>query len=73
MRVLNDGAKDSKSLLKEEILTQQEAADFFRITKNTLIEWSKKGIITPARIAGRVYYKVKDINLLVGEYVGGQV
>jgi len=41
---------------KEKPLTQQQAAEFLGRSRQTLINWRKKGIIKGKRLGGRIYY-----------------
>jgi excisionase family DNA binding protein len=68
MKDLNVRVKDGAL---EEILTQEEAANYLKVSKNTLIEWGKSGVVNPIKVVGRVYYKVKDIRALFTSNEGG--
>lgn len=41
---------------------QKEAARLLSITDRTLREWAKTGILKPARIGGKVLYRVADLD-----------
>lgn len=44
-----------------ELLTRNEAADFLKIDKSTLYQWTKKGKLISHGIESRVYYKKAEI------------
>lgn len=45
----------------DELMTQQEACEFLKITVQTLINWRKKGMIKAHTIGGQVRYLKRDI------------
>lgn len=47
----------------DEYITRKEAAKLLKISLPTLSEWSKSGIVKSYRIATRVRYKRKDVEL----------
>lgn len=44
-----------------ELLTAKEVMEIFRISKATLIRWSKEGILPAIKIGRRVLYDKNDI------------
>lgn len=42
-------------------LSQTEAATLFRVTVQTMINWSKKGIITKYKLGNRVFYLKSEL------------
>ena len=54
-----------KDALKEEIIYEmqdrKELAKYLKVTEQTIINWSSRGITKPIFIEGRVYYKAKRI------------
>lgn len=42
-------------------LTRQEVANMLNIDLSSVHNWSKKGILQPYQISGRVYYKLEEI------------
>ncbi len=52
---------DQKHQKPDELLTRQQAADFFHITLPTLHAWSKQGLIISYEIGGRTYYKRSEL------------
>ena len=56
---------DVEKLGSKELLTRQQLADYLSVSKQTIINWSKEGIINPKFIGNRVYYKAEEVyNLL---------
>lgn len=66
-----------KDSLKEEIMnemkernyndlfTRKELAKYFKVSEQTIINWSSRGIITPIFIEGSVRYKADEIRTLL--------
>jgi len=46
---------------KESLLTIDETAKFFKISKMTLCTWRKKGLVKGIRKGGRIYFKRSDL------------
>ena len=51
----------------KELLTRQQLADYLSVSKQTIINWSKEGIIKPKFIGNRVYYKAEEVNNLLNQ------
>ena len=45
----------------EQPITTTEAVEFLGKSRQTLISWRKKGVITAYRLGGRVYYKPSEL------------
>ena len=45
----------------EAMLTQDEAAIFFKVSKPTIISWGAKGLIHPHELGGRVFYLKSEL------------
>lgn len=45
----------------EQPITTSEAVEFLGKSRQTLISWRRKGIITAYRLGGRVYYKPSEL------------
>ena len=58
---------DVEKLGSKELLTRQQLADYLSVSKQTIINWCKEGIITPKFIGGRVYYKAEEVNNLLNQ------
>lgn len=46
---------------EERLITIEEAAEIFGVTRVTLWQWGKKGIVNPVKIGHIVRYKISDI------------
>lgn len=46
---------------KEQLLTIQATADFFQVTKVTIGNWRKRGIIKGIPFGGRIYFRKSDL------------
>lgn len=44
-----------------ELLTRNETASLLKVSKVTLNNWKKHGILTPSSIGNRVYYIKQDV------------
>ena len=58
---------DVEKLGSKELLTRQQLADYLSVSKQTIINWSKEGIIKPKFISNRVYYKAEEVNNLLNQ------
>ena len=58
---------DVEKLGCKELLTRQQLADYLSVSKQTIINWSKEGIIKPKFIGNRVYYKAEEVNNLLNQ------
>jgi len=58
---------DVEKLGSKELLTRQQLADYLSVSKQTIINWSKEGIIKPKFIGNRVYYKAEEVNNLLNQ------
>ena len=56
-----------EELGSKELLTRQQLADYLSVSKQTIINWSKEGIIKPKFIGNRVYYKAEEVNNLLNQ------
>lgn len=56
---------DVEKLSDKELLTRQQLADYLSVSKQTIINWSKEGIIKPKFIGNRVYYKADEVYKLL--------
>ncbi len=45
----------------DELMTQREVCRFLHLTKPTIIDYEKRGLLRVLRIGRRVYYKCSDI------------
>jgi hypothetical protein len=55
--------KGMTSKPKEQLLTREEVAQFFKCDLSTIHNWTKKGLLTSYSVYGRVYYKMSEIEL----------
>jgi excisionase family DNA binding protein len=58
---------DVEKLGSKELLTRQQLADYLSVSKQTIINWSKEGIIKPKFVGNRVYYKAEEVNNLLNQ------
>ena len=58
---------DVEKLGSKELLTRQQLADYLSVSKQTIINWFKEGIIKPKFIGNRVYYKAEEVNNLLNQ------
>ena len=58
---------DVEKLGSKELLTRQQLADYLSVSKQTIINWSKEGIVKPKFIGNRVYYKAEEVNNLLNQ------
>ena len=61
LSVLNGIEPKQQTQTTPELLTRNETAKYLGVSLPTLNDWTKNGIIQGYRIAGRVRYKLPDI------------
>jgi hypothetical protein len=49
----------------DEAFTREEVAKYLKVSPQTILNWSKQGILNPVFIGSRVYYKTKEVNNLL--------
>lgn len=47
------------------LLDNSDIKKIFNITDRTVSTWSSNGILSPLKVAGKIYYDVKDINQML--------
>ena len=45
--------------------TREEIAKYLKVSTQTIINWSKEGLLNPVYIGSRVYYKAEEVNNLL--------
>ena len=50
-----------KSIQEKENWTAQETASFLKVSKVTIHEWTKKGILEKYKIGNRIFYKKNEV------------
>lgn len=58
---LDDVKKHLQPKEPNRYLTRQDVAKMLDIDLSSVHNWSKKGILQPYQISGRVYYKLQEI------------
>jgi hypothetical protein len=58
---LDNFLKLYKPTPQTEYLTRQNVADMFDINLSSVHNWSKKGILKPLAISGRIYFERKAV------------
>ena len=58
---LNEFKKHFQPKEPNEYLTRLEVSKLLKIDLSSVHNWSKKGILQPYQIGGRVYYKRKEV------------
>jgi hypothetical protein len=60
-RILEGQAKSVVPQDTEKPISQPEAIQFLGRSRQTLISWRKKGVITAYRLGGRIYYLKSEL------------
>jgi excisionase family DNA binding protein len=63
----NKGEEEKELSDKNECYSIKEVLELLKITKNTLTNWRKKGIIKTVQIGGRVLIKKEEVERLLKE------
>ena len=57
--------RDFQSSADNDILTVEQVRNMLKITRATLNNWHKEGILTKRYVGGRVYYKADEVYKLL--------
>jgi excisionase family DNA binding protein len=60
--ILNHKKQSKQS---DKLLTVEETAEIFKVSKVTLWRWQKDGTLMPIRIGGKTRYRESDIQRLI--------
>ena len=61
-RVVNELKNELKqATFTEKYLTREEVSELLKISLSTINNWTKKEILHPYQIGGRVYFKASEI------------
>jgi len=61
-QVVNELKNELKqATFTEKYLTREEVSELLKISLSTIHNWTKRGILLPYQIGGRVYYKASEI------------
>lgn len=60
-KILAEKSNLLKKIEPEKPLSQEEAVKFLGKSRQTLVAWRKKGVISAYRLGGRVYYKPSEL------------
>lgn len=65
--VVRNNSKIQVKLADDTLMTNEEFEGFMKISSTTSYKWRNEGIITFYQIGGKIYYKVKDVNIMLAE------
>jgi excisionase family DNA binding protein len=54
---------------QEKLLTTKEAAEFFRVSVNTIRTWVKQGRIRCLKLGRQVFFRHEDIGAFMNEFL----
>jgi hypothetical protein len=57
-----------KEALKERMLDQYDLQEMFKVTRGTIYNWSRRGIIKVIKIGGKNYFDADDVDALIQEH-----
>ena len=57
-----------KEQLKQRLLDQVDLQEMFNVTRGTIYNWCKKGIIKFIKIGGKKYFDADDVDALIIDY-----
>ena len=61
-QVVNELKNELKqATFTEQYLTREEVSELLKISLSTIHNWTKRGILHPYQIGGRIYFKASDI------------
>ena len=64
-RPLDSSKSDLPGLNYKPLYNMNEVCKFFNISKPTVYDWIKNGILKPLKIQSRVYFLYQDVQLLL--------
>ena len=50
---------------EQDLFTRLELSKYLKVSQQTIINWSARGILNPRFIGNRVYYKANEVNNLL--------
>jgi hypothetical protein len=65
--IVRNNSKTQVKLADDTLMTNEEFEGFMKISSTTSYKWRLEGIITFYQIGGKIYYKVKDVNIMLAE------
>lgn len=65
---IREARTESKKDRSPKMLTRKETSEILRVSEKTLWEYEKKGLLKPAKVAGRVLYNPDDVAELTRTY-----
>jgi len=52
---------------EQDLFTRSEIAKYLKVSQQTIINWSARGILNPKFIGNRVYYKGDEVRILLND------
>ena len=56
---------EMKERKNQELYTRKELAKYLKVSKQTIINWTIRGVLNPKYIGNRVYYKADEVYKLL--------
>ena len=63
--IKNELLKEINQSQQEELFTRVELAKYLKVSKQTIINWTIRGVLNPKYIGNRVYYKADEVYKLL--------
>ena len=57
-----------KEQLKQRLLDRYELQDLFKVTRGTIHNWCRKGVLSFIKIGGRKYFDAHDVETMLQEH-----
>jgi Helix-turn-helix domain len=64
----NPGNQPPKERLKQRLLDRYDLQELFNVTRGTIHNWCKKGLLKFIKISGRMYFDLDDMEDMLQEY-----
>ena len=63
--IKNELLKEINQSQQKELFTRVELAKYLKVSKQTIINWTIRGVLNPKYIGNRVYYKADEVYKLL--------
>ena len=63
--IKNELLKEINQSQQKELFTRVELAKYLKVVKQTIINWTIRGVLNPKYIGNRVYYKADEVYKLL--------
>ena len=63
--IKNELLKEINQSQQKDLFTRMELAKYLKVSKQTIVNWTIRGVLKPKYIGNRVYYKADEVYKLL--------